>query len=73
MSEVRVVDARGLSCPQPAMLARQAIQAAGRGRIEVLVDTGTARQNISRLAENAGWSVTTESQPDGSTRLVLTK
>ncbi len=73
MSEEKTIDARGLSCPQPAMLARQAIQAAGKGRIEVLVDTETAHQNILRQAESASWSVTTESRPDGSIRLVLTK
>ena len=73
MSEAQNIDARGLSCPQPAMLARQAIQKAGKGKINVMVDTETAHQNITRLAENAGWSVTIKAQPDGSTKLVLTK
>jgi hypothetical protein len=55
------------------MLARQAMQAVGKGKIEVLLDTETAHQNILRLAEHEGWGVTTEPQPDGSTQLVLTK
>lgn len=73
MSEAQSIDVRGLSCPQPAMLARQAMQRVAKGRLEVLVDTETAHQNITRLAEQLGWRVMTESQPDGSTKLVLTK
>jgi TusA-related sulfurtransferase len=73
MSEVKTVDARGLSCPQPAMLTRQAIQKLDRGTIEVLVDSATARENVSRLAKNAGWAVTIEDKPDGSSRIVLKK
>jgi len=73
MSEVKVIDARGLSCPEPAMLARQAMQKSGKGKIEVMVDTETAHQNILRLAEHAGWRVSVETQSDGSTRMVLMK
>ena len=73
MSEAQNIDTRGLSCPQPAMLARQAMQKTGKGKIIILVDTETAQQNITRLAENAGWSVTAEAQPDGNAELVLTK
>jgi len=73
MTEVKSIDARGLSCPQPAMLARQAMQKTGKGKLEILVDTETAHQNITRLAEHAGWRVTAEAQPDGITKLVLTK
>ena len=36
------VDARGLSCPQPVILARRAIEA-GKFPIEVLVGTVTSR------------------------------
>ncbi len=50
------VDARGLSCPQPVMLAQQAIQD-GKFPIEVLVDTVTARENVRRMAEYRGCKV----------------
>ncbi len=73
MSDVKTVDARGLSCPQPAILARQAIQKLDKGIVEVLVDSGTARENVSRLAKSAGWAVTIEDKPDGSHRIVLKK
>jgi len=73
MSDVKTVDARGLSCPHPAMLAQEALKKTGKGTIEVLVDSSTARENVSRLARNAGWNVTVEEQPDGSYRIILRK
>jgi len=73
MSQTKTIDARGLSCPQPAMLARQAINQLGKGTVEILVDSVTARENISRLAQNCGWSVTVDYQPEGDYRIILTK
>ncbi len=70
---MKTIDARGLSCPQPAMMARQALQQTPGGTIEVLVDSGTARDNVTRLAQYAGWRVTADEQPDGVCRLVLEK
>lgn len=54
------IDARGLSCPQPVILVKRAIEKMGRGILEVLVDTATARENVSRLARSAGFQVTGE-------------
>jgi tRNA 2-thiouridine synthesizing protein A len=53
------VDARGLSCPQPVILARRAIQAA-EFPIDVLVETVTSRENVRRAAEKLGCQVETE-------------
>lgn len=60
----QTVDARGLSCPQPVILARNAIQAA-RFPVEVLVDTVTARENVRRAAEKLGCTVRIEEAGDG--------
>lgn len=70
---IEIVDARGLSCPQPVMLASKAINKLNKGAIEVLVDSGTARDNVSRLAKNSGWAVTIEEKPEGNFRMVLKK
>jgi len=51
------VDARGLSCPQPIILTRNAIKAAQHGPVEVLGDTGTSRDNCTRTAQKEGWQV----------------
>lgn len=73
MSDITTVDARGLSCPQPPMLALQAMKKLGKGEMEVLVDTVAARENVSRAARNAGWEVTVEEQPGGNYRIVVKK
>lgn len=57
------VDARGLSCPQPVILTRKAIQA-GEFPIEVLVETVTSRENVRRAAEKAGLHVHVEQVGD---------
>ena len=72
-NNIEIVDARGLSCPQPVMLASKAIKKLKKGAIEVLVDSGTAHDNVSRLGKNSGWAVTVEEQPEGSYRIVLKK
>lgn len=51
------LNARGLSCPQPVILARQKMQLLGQGTFEVKVDTDTAKENIIRLAQKEGWNV----------------
>jgi tRNA 2-thiouridine synthesizing protein A len=73
MNNAKMIDARGLSCPQPALMTQQAIKKMDKGFIEVLVDSGTARENVSRLARSTGWSVDIKDQSDGSCRIVLKK
>lgn len=60
---VQKVDARGLSCPQPVILTRKAIETK-QFPIEVLVDTVTSRENVRRMAEGAGLKVRVESMGD---------
>ena len=65
------VDARGLSCPQPVILTRNAIKA-GDFPIEVLVETVTSRENVKRVAEKAGCIVQVE-EMGGEFKLTLAK
>ena len=58
------IDARGLSCPQPVVITKNRMDKIGSGVIEVAVDTATARDNISRLAENQGWQVAVKQTGD---------
>lgn len=59
------IDARGLSCPQPVLLAMQALKNRPAPRYEILVDNPTARQNVTRFLEKSGKTVTaTESGGD---------
>jgi tRNA 2-thiouridine synthesizing protein A len=50
-----VVDARGLSCPQPVLMTMDEIKKVAKGEISILVDTDTSKENVSRAAESQGW------------------
>ena len=66
------IDARGLSCPQPVVLVKKAMDKIGKGTLEVLVDTVTSRENVSRLARSAGYQVSLE-EKEGEFLLKLIK
>ncbi len=66
------IDARGLSCPQPVVLVKKVMDRLGKGEIEVWVDTATSRENVSRLARNAGFQIT-EQEKEGEFILKLAK
>jgi TusA-related sulfurtransferase len=65
------VDARGLSCPQPVILATKAIES-GDFPIEILVETVTSRENVRRMAESKNCRVRVEEVGD-EFKLVITR
>ncbi|MGL4731459.1 MAG: sulfurtransferase TusA family protein [Clostridium sp.] len=50
------IDARGMSCPQPVLMTKKALEENKNGII-VLVDNTTARNNVERFMKNAGYNV----------------
>ncbi len=60
----RIVDARGLPCPQPVLLTRDALRESDT--VTTIVDSDTARHNVTRMAERAGYIVRAEVQEDGT-------
>jgi len=60
-----IVDARGLSCPQPVLLTVNEIKKVQKGEIVVLVDTDTSKENVSRIAVSQGWTLKGV-EPDGT-------
>jgi tRNA 2-thiouridine synthesizing protein A len=52
-----VVDARGLSCPQPVLMTMNEMKEGSGDEIVVLVDSETSRENVSRAAVSRGWAV----------------
>jgi tRNA 2-thiouridine synthesizing protein A len=52
-----IVDARGLSCPQPVLMTMDEIKRVSQGEIAILVDTDTSKENVSRAALSKGWTV----------------
>ena len=52
------VDARGLSCPEPALMAMDAMSDYPNEEIRVLVSTATQKQNVTEIAQQKGRQVT---------------
>jgi selenium metabolism protein YedF len=57
------VDARGLACPQPVILTRNAMRESDA--VVTIVDNETAQINVTRMAEKAGATVQAEQNQDG--------
>ena len=68
---MKTVDARGLSCPEPVILTRDAM-GGGEKAYQVIVDNQTACENVSRYIRSQGYRVTIAEQ-DGEYTLSATK
>jgi TusA-related sulfurtransferase len=68
-----MVDARGLSCPQPVIMALEAMRKEENKELVVLVDTDTARENVSRAAAGLGWQVVEIVAEDDGYRITIGK
>ncbi len=66
-----VIDACGLSCPQPVILTMKAMER-DESPLEILVDNNAACENIQRLAESKRYKVSIVSLDD-KFRLILKK
>ena len=54
---MQVIDARGLSCPEPVLLTKKTIDLNAHALFKVLVNEMAACENITALAKNLGWAV----------------
>ena len=59
----KVVDCRGLACPQPVIHTKQALKETKR--ITVIVDNPAARENVARFVESQGGTVAIDERKDG--------
>jgi tRNA 2-thiouridine synthesizing protein A len=73
MEMIKTINACGLSCPQPVLLTRQALSSQPHGTVQVLVDSPTARDNVVRTAQKAGWKAEIQEQPNGNIQISLKK
>ena len=51
-----MIDARGLSCPEPVIMIKKAMESEG-DRYQMLVDNRTSLENVTRFAEHNGYQV----------------
>ncbi|MDY6835954.1 MAG: sulfurtransferase-like selenium metabolism protein YedF [Chloroflexota bacterium] len=66
----RIVDARGLSCPQPVIMTKKVLEEASE--VTTIVDNNIARDNVIRLANKEGCDVSVEEE-EGSIRLHISR
>jgi len=59
----KVVDCRGLSCPEPVIQTKQALEKTDR--VTIIVDNLAARDNVARFGESQGGRVTIDEKRDG--------
>ena len=57
------VDARGMSCPQPILMTKKALENSPK-ELEVLVDNTTASRNVERFFKSQGYKVQVSSLND---------
>ena len=68
-----IVDARGLSCPQPVLLTVNEITKMQKGEIVILVDTDTSKENVARAAVSKGWLLKNVEQDATGYRVCISK
>lgn len=67
----KVIDARGLACPQPVVLTKKAIEEGSGESLEVIVDNEAAKENVLRFAEFSGRSAKALPGEGGVTRIII--
>ncbi len=68
-----IIDARGLSCPQPVLMTMDEMKVTKTGQIIIFVDTDTSKENVSRAAKTQGWQVTDVQEEGTGFRITISK
>ncbi len=68
---MKTIDARGLSCPEPVIMAENAMRS-GEKEYQVLVDNVVSKENVTRFATHQGYRVECEER-DGEYTLTLSR
>ncbi|MDO4961076.1 MAG: sulfurtransferase TusA family protein [Eubacteriales bacterium] len=68
---MKTLDARGLSCPEPVIMIRNAM-ASKDAAYQIIVDNAVSRENVTRFAEHQGYKVDV-TEADGEFTLNITK
>lgn len=57
---MQIIDARGLTCPKPIILAEEALNKFEEGTVLLIVDNEGSKENLKRYAERFGYYYETE-------------
>lgn len=69
---MNVIDCRGMTCPQPVLETKKALEEGFQQEMLIIVDNAAARENVSRFARNARCKVEAE-EKEGCCYLTITR
>lgn len=68
------IDCRDLVCPEPVLNTKKSLELLdNNSKLNVLVNTNAAKENVIRFAKNAGHSVSDKITEDGLVSIVIVK
>ena len=68
-----IIDARGLSCPQPFLMTMDEIKRLSKGEVQVLVDTDVSKENVIRAAKSQGWQAKNVEEEGDEYRITIVR
>ena len=68
---MKTIDCRNMACPLPVVTVKRALEEAPGEALQVLLDNGAPRENVTRYAANRGLAVTETALEEGVS-LVIT-
>jgi tRNA 2-thiouridine synthesizing protein A len=68
-----MIDARGLSCPQPVIMTTGVMRKVQKGQLVILVDTETSKENVIRATAGEGWELKDVTEEGGAYRITVVK
>jgi len=54
---MKVIDCRNMACPAPVIAAKRALEESAGQPVQILVDAGAPRENVTRFATGRGYEV----------------
>ena len=68
---MKTIDCRNMACPLPVVTVKRALEEAPGEALQVFLDNGAPRENVTRFAVNRGFAVT-ETPVEGGVALEIT-
>lgn len=68
---MKIIDCRGLNCPEPVLQTRQAMEAGAPEGLAVIIDNEGSKDNVERFARSQGCTTAVTVLPDGQFRVEI--
>jgi selenium metabolism protein YedF len=74
MEIIMKIDCTNLPCPEPVIKTKKTLDSlADDSTLEVIVNSKSSKENITRFAKNAGYTTSDEVLDDGTTKITIVK